>query len=53
MSRKYILQDLLNELDVAECCQKPGKNPFVGELLSKQRQPYIYMKVDSPSNPTS
>lgn len=51
--KKYTLQGLLGELDVIECFQEPGKEPFVGELLNKQRQIYLDMEVEPPANPAS
>lgn len=51
--KKYTLQGLLDELDVIECFQEPGKDPFVGELLNKQRQIYLDMEVEPPANPAS
>ncbi|MBR5757687.1 MAG: IS1634 family transposase [Thermoguttaceae bacterium] len=37
---KYTMHELLDELDVIECFQTPGKSPFQGEVLKKQEQIY-------------
>ena len=36
----YTMHELLDELDVIECFQKPGKAPIQGEVLNKQEQIY-------------
>ncbi|EFE90465.1 hypothetical protein GCWU000341_02822, partial [Oribacterium sp. oral taxon 078 str. F0262] len=33
---RYTMQELLDELDVIECFQEPGKAPIQGEVLKKQ-----------------
>lgn len=50
---KYTLQGLLDELDVIECFRHPGKEPYIGEMLAKQRQIYLDMDVPVPANVTS
>ena len=42
---KYTLQGLLDELDIIECFKQPGKAPYIGEILTKQRD--IYCVMDS------
>ena len=37
---RYTMQELLDELDVIECFQEPGKAPIQGEVLKKQEQIY-------------
>lgn len=37
---KYTMHELLDELDVIECFQEPGKAPIQGEVLKKQEQIY-------------
>lgn len=51
--KKYTLQGLLDELDVIECFKQPGKDMYIGEMLSKQKQLYNDMEVPEPSNVTS
>jgi len=51
--RKYTMQSLLDELDVIECFRQPGKDLYIGEVLSRQKQIYLDMDVPEPSNITS
>lgn len=37
---KYTMHELMDELDVIECFQEPGKAPIQGEVLKKQEQIY-------------
>ncbi len=37
---RYTMHELLDELDVIECFQEPGKAPIQGEVLKKQEQIY-------------
>lgn len=37
---KYTMHELLDELDVIECYLEPGKTPYQGEVLMKQKQLY-------------
>ena len=37
---KYTMDELMDELDVIECFQTPGKAPTQGEVLKKQEQIY-------------
>lgn len=50
---KYTLRGLLDELDLVECFRHPGKEPYIGEMLEKQRQLYLDMDVPVPTNVTS
>jgi hypothetical protein len=34
--RKYTIHELLDELDVIERFEQPGKKPFLGEITKKQ-----------------
>lgn len=47
---KYTLQGLLDELDVIECFKQPGKDPYIGEILTKQRDIYSAMDVQVPES---
>jgi transposase len=51
--RKYTIQGLLDELDVIECFKQEGKDPYIGEMLSKQKQLYFDLGVSEPTNVTS
>lgn len=51
--RKYTLQGLLDELDLIECFRQPGKDPYIGEMLARQKQIYVDMDVTEPGNVTS
>lgn len=42
--KKYTLQSLLDQLDVIECFEYPGKRLRVGEVLEKQKE--IYESLD-------
>lgn len=46
--KQYTLQGLLDELDIIECFSEPGRAPFIGEILQKQRQIYRDMDVLAP-----
>ncbi len=43
---KYTMHELLDELDVIECFQEPGKSPIQGEVLKKQEQIYRDLGVE-------
>ena len=47
---KYTLQGLLDELDIIECLKQPGKDPYIGEILTKQRDIYCVMDVQAPES---
>ena len=47
---KYTLQGLLDELDIIECFKQPGKAPYIGEILTKQRDIYCVMDVQAPES---
>ncbi len=42
----YTMHELLDELDVIECFQEPGKTPIQGEVLKKQEQIYSDLGVE-------
>lgn len=46
--KQYTTQGLLDEVDLIECFNEPGKALFVGEVLQKQRQIYKDMNVQAP-----
>ena len=43
---RYTMQELLDELDVIECFQEPGKAPIQGEVLKRQEQIYRDLGVE-------
>ena len=43
---RYTMHELLDELDVIECFQEPGKAPIQGEVLKKQEQIYRDLSVE-------
>lgn len=45
---KYTLQGLLDELDVIESLEVPGKDPIYGEVLERQAKVYEAMGVTPP-----
>jgi len=48
--KKYTLQGVLNQLDVIECFEAPGKKLRVGEFLSKQKEIYESLGVIPPTS---
>ena len=51
--KDYTMTRLLDELDVIECFQQPGKESFISEILSRQKQLYLDLGVTPPENPAS
>lgn len=47
--KNYTMQELLDELDIIELYQQPGKQPHLGEITQKQKSLYQYMEVKVPS----
>lgn len=47
---KYSFQKALDQLDVIECFEHPGKALRVGEILEKQRQLYLDLDVEPPTS---
>ena len=47
--KNYTMQELLDELDIIERYQQPGKAYHPGEMTKKQKSLYQYMGVDFPS----
>ncbi|GAU80057.1 transposase, IS4 [Fusibacter sp. 3D3] len=47
--QKYTLQTLLDKLDIIECFENPGYSLRIGEVLSKQKQIYEALGIDSPT----
>jgi len=47
--RSYTMQSLLDELDIIEYYQQPGKAHHLSEMTKRQREFYEYMDVEIPS----
>lgn len=47
---KYTIQGVLDELDLIECYQAPGKKAIVAEVTKKQRELYKALGVTPPSS---
>lgn len=45
---KYTLQGLIDELEVVECLELPGRDPIYGEVLQRQADIYAAMGVEAP-----
>ena len=45
---RYTLQGLIDELDVIECLEVPGRDPIFGEVLQRQVEIYEAMGVAAP-----
>jgi transposase len=46
---KYTLQELLDELDIIERFEHPGKEYFIGEVTKKQQDLYESLGIDAPT----
>lgn len=47
--KNYTMQELLDELDIIEFFQQPGKQHHLSEITEKQKKLYQYMKVNVPT----
>ena len=47
--KNYTMQSLLDELDVIEYYQQPGKAHHLSEITGKQQKLYEYMGVKIPN----
>lgn len=47
--RNYTMQELLDELDVIECFEQPGRRRRIGEMTKKQLQLFEQLGVEAPS----
>ena len=45
----YTMQTLLDELDIIEYYQQPGKAHHLSEITKKQRELYALMEVEAPT----
>lgn len=47
--KNYTMQELLDELDIIERYEQPGKNHRIGEMTKKQMGLYTFLGVNAPS----
>ena len=47
--KTYTMQELLDELDIIECFEQPGRKLRLGEMTKKQMNLYTCLGVDVPS----
>ena len=47
--KNYTMQEMLDELDIIERFQQPGKAPHMGEITEKQKKLFLSMDVAIPS----
>ena len=50
LSRDYTMMGLLDNLDIIECFERPGRMLQVGEVLEKQKQLYLALDIQPPSS---
>ncbi len=43
------LQELLDDLDVIECFEQPGRKPHIGEMTKKQMDLYTKLGIEVPT----
>jgi len=48
--KKYTMHELLDELDVIECFENPGRDPRMGEVTKRQASLYEAMGVLPPTS---
>jgi len=48
--KKYTLQGLLDQLDLIECFESPGRELQVGEVLEKQKEIYLNLEITPPTS---
>jgi transposase len=47
--KTYTMQEMLDELDVIEFYQQPGRQHYLSEITDKKKLLYQYMNVEIPS----
>ena len=47
--KSYTLQELLDELDIIERFEKPGRKHHIGEMTKRQMDLFTLLGVDIPS----
>jgi len=48
--KKFTMQEVLDEFDVIECFEVPGKRLQVGETTKRQRELYLQLGVSPPAS---
>ncbi|MCB8818695.1 transposase [Desulfosporosinus sp. SRJS8] len=49
LHKAYTMQQMLDKLDVIECFRNPGHKLRLGEVLEKQKELYIKLRVVPPT----
>jgi hypothetical protein len=47
--KNYTMQELLDDLDIIECYEQPGRRRRIGEMTKKQMHLFECLGVDIPS----
>ena len=50
MFKQYSLQEMLDKLDLIECFLTAGHEPWLGEVLEKQKMIYANLGINPPSS---
>ena len=48
--KRYTMRELLDEFDIIECFEHPGRNPRMGEVTKRQIALYEAMDIESPTS---
>ena len=48
--KSHTLQEVLDELDVIECFESPGRRPQFGEITKKQNELFIQLGINPPTS---
>jgi transposase len=48
--KKYTMLELLDEFDIIECFEYPGRDPRMGEVTKRQIELYEAMDIESPAS---
>ena len=48
--KKYTTLELLDEFDIIECFDYPGRDPRMGEVTKRQTALYEAMDIESPTS---
>jgi len=48
--KKYTMLELLDEFDIIECFEYPGRDPRMGEVTKRQIELYEAMDIESPTS---
>ena len=46
----YTLQEVLDELDLIECFERPGHRLYLGEVTNKQIELFKDMEIEFPTS---